>query len=229
MWICFVSFNLALLPENDIMFTMWIFNYLLNAGDKQSQLLPSALLPSQTTRSDTELHSLRKRHSFHFGDNKLPSKAPARQSQTDTKSQSLTASATASGAAAASLSSVQLAADATAHDDGTGKGKPLRSPDSKPSGPSMAGSDMKQALPAAVPSMHSIVAQQSRQMPSSSHDMPPVVKSSRASNSTGNADINKGRRAGVATAPAESSQFAPAQAAVRSPKHDASIRPDWQH
>lgn len=223
-WICFVSFNSALLPENEIMFTMWLFNDILNAGDKQSPL-SSALLPSQTTRSDTELHSLRKRQSFHFGDNKLPPKAPAGQSQTDTKAQSLTASAAASGAAATSLSSVQSAADATAHDDGTGKGKPLRSPDSKPSGPSMAGSDMKQALPAAV----QCTAQQSRQIPSSSHDMPPVVKSSRASNTTGNANINKGRRAGVATAPAESSQFAPAQAAVRSPKHAAPIRPDWQH
>ena len=214
--------------------------YIVNAGDKQSEFLPASLPFSQESRTGTELHTLRKRQSFNFGDNRLQPAMLADQPQTDAQlpAPPISASAAASGAAsgaAASLSATPT--QAAAHDD-PGKGKSSKPPVPRLSVPSMPDGKVRPAMSVASSAATNKVAQQTgqpyataSQMSTTTHAMPSSVSSTRAAAGSSKPAPSKGvaARASHATAPVVTSPPAASHADARSPKPTTPRKPGWQH
>ena len=135
------------------------------AGEAVQEMLPAAVPPLQTSKAPSELHTIRKRQSFNFGDNRL---GPAMLTgQTDTQLPTLSgavlpaASDTTSrpgfcaASAATSLPASSLAAGVTqsadiSATDNSDESTPSGQPDVDPSMPSMSDGTLKHPVPVAA-------------------------------------------------------------------------------
>lgn len=180
---------------------------------------------SQASRTGTELHTLRKRQSFTFGDNRLQPAVPADQPQTDTQLplQPVTASAAASGTAAG----LSAAPEQAAAQDVAGKDKSSKPHVAKLKVPSLAGGKVRPPVSVAAPAAAGRAAPQIGQPSVSAHTSPSAVSSTRAAAGSSQPALSKGEAA--ARAPAAMSPQAARQTAGRSPKPATPRKPGWQH
>lgn len=208
------------------------------AGADQQQLLPAAF-DAHLNRHDSELHILRKRQSFSFGDNYVHLLGPAMlASQLQTATQPPLQSNTASDAAvipayvhrsSPSLVS-QVATAAFAMDANTGTA--AKQARSKPSMPSMAGNltNLKQAGSPDAANAKVMPAQQTVAMSPGSNKAAVTVASSAVSSSR--SKPVKGRavaRASPAVGSDGPSRTVASQRGMQGPKHAVAQKLDWQH
>ena len=215
------------------------------AGANQQQLLPAAF-DTQSNKHDSELHILRKRQSFSFGDDYVQVSGPAMlASQLHTAPQPPLQSNTASSAAAnaafipadvhrssPSLAS-QVATAAAAMDAvPANTGTAAQQARSKPSIPSMAGGLTKQAGRPDAAIAKVMPTQQTVAKPPGSNKGAVTVASSAVGSSRSKPESVKGRavaRASPAAGPVGPSKTVASQRGTQGPKHAVAQKLDWQH
>ena len=218
--------------------------HIFGAGKRPPELLPVATSVAQTNRPDLDLHTLRKRQSFSFGDNRLGPAMLAEQPQTETQlpkqseAQKATSVATheaaavpSSGLSAASTTSAAASAAAAAADQGV---EPLGQPVQMPSMTRMSGSRAQQSVPAAAAAFKAKAAQKATLLSVSSSRDPAAVASLSADSSKYKAEDSpvKGRataRTGPTSASAGSSKPGQNHTAAKPLKHAVMRKPEWQH
>lgn len=200
------------------------------------ELMPAAAFLSQTSRADTEMHALRKRQSFSFGDNRLGPSVLADQSWSETQPppQSPMPSAHQSSADSAAVAAVALglpqdsmqSPHAVAHSVMAGKAA-----SSNLSMHSVTGNKPKQAHSSSVLAASCRAEQQAGLQFSTDRQ---TVPSSGLSVSRDKSSAGRGRAAASAT-PAETAPAVKAKpsssqsAATKTSKSAANQKPGWQH